>query len=389
MWILPKQLISAFALDTEALTSDSVELSQTCAQSLMRRSKPSPAKTFLREWKAGNLMRLRSGAISSLSLGSSFLDWWTSSLAVTRASHSAQPESEQEQTTQDTCGHLSQVAFDFFSHDSVSLRMSRDTLALDSEKSLQTWKALVTKRRGEYSQRLKLARLTSGSGSSSWPTAAARDYKGTSPGYLFRADGKCRVDQLPVAVDQAEAGNWPTPTVQEAGKIGNQANHGQLALSNHPALRGEMTREKFEKGKHGPAAPANHSTHGSRLESWATPRCSMAQDKQEDSGRHRLGEQTQHGTTGKLNPRWVEPLMGLPVGWTMPSCLQPIASPASVAMTSSAGNAEDTTQTVHVLGPTAVMTDNRTDELRLLGNGVVPATAALAFRTLLDELQRD
>lgn len=30
--------------------------------------------------------------------------------------------------------------------------------------------------------------------------------------------------------------------------------------------------------------------------------------------------------------------------------------------------------------------DNRTDELRLLGNGVVPATAALAFRTLLQEL---
>jgi len=30
--------------------------------------------------------------------------------------------------------------------------------------------------------------------------------------------------------------------------------------------------------------------------------------------------------------------------------------------------------------------DNRTDELRLLGNGVVPATAALAFRTLLKQL---
>ena len=30
--------------------------------------------------------------------------------------------------------------------------------------------------------------------------------------------------------------------------------------------------------------------------------------------------------------------------------------------------------------------DNRTDELRLLGNGVVPATAELAFRTLLEEL---
>jgi hypothetical protein len=33
-----------------------------------------------------------------------------------------------------------------------------------------------------------------------------------------------------------------------------------------------------------------------------------------------------------------------------------------------------------------VTCDNRTDELRLLGNGVVPATATLAFQTLIDEL---
>ena len=32
--------------------------------------------------------------------------------------------------------------------------------------------------------------------------------------------------------------------------------------------------------------------------------------------------------------------------------------------------------------------DNRTDELRLLGNGVVPATAELAFRTLWRELNK-
>jgi hypothetical protein len=30
--------------------------------------------------------------------------------------------------------------------------------------------------------------------------------------------------------------------------------------------------------------------------------------------------------------------------------------------------------------------DNRTDELRLLGNGVVPTTAELAYRTLAREL---
>jgi len=177
------------------------------------------------------------------------------------------------------------------------------------------------------------------------------------------------VDQLPVAVDQVEAGNWPTPTVQEAGKIGNQANHGQLALSNHPALRGEVTREKFEKGKHGLAAQANPSTDGSRLESWATPRnCGgpdYAKAGRESSPIKSMSLPTQvmawptpaastgnggaHGLgggsganqtlkrfnvpemgTGKLNPRWVETLMGLPVGWTMPSC----ACPATIAPTS-------------------------------------------------------
>jgi hypothetical protein len=33
-----------------------------------------------------------------------------------------------------------------------------------------------------------------------------------------------------------------------------------------------------------------------------------------------------------------------------------------------------------------VTCDNRTDELRLLGNGVVPATAERAFRVLMKEL---
>jgi hypothetical protein len=29
-------------------------------------------------------------------------------------------------------------------------------------------------------------------------------------------------------------------------------------------------------------------------------------------------------STYRLNPRWVETLMGLPVGWTMPSCASPV-----------------------------------------------------------------
>jgi len=45
----------------------------------------------------------------------------------------------------------------------------------------------------------------------------------------------------------------------------------------------------------------------------------------------------------------------------------------------------DTAKAITHLG-LCVATDNRTDELRLLGNGVVPATAELAYRTLMREL---
>ena len=175
MWILPKQLISAFAPGTEALTLDSVELSQTCAQSLMRRSKPSPAKTYLREWKAGNLMRLRSGAISSPSLGNSFLDWWTSSLAATRVSHSVQQDSEKAQTTQDTSGHLYQPELLSCDQVSVSLKTSKDISRWGCPTLSKTWADWVTEQRGAYSQRLKLALHISEEESFSLPTPCANE----------------------------------------------------------------------------------------------------------------------------------------------------------------------------------------------------------------------
>jgi hypothetical protein len=297
MWILPKSLMSAFAPVTEALTSDSSECSQICAQSLMRRSKLSPAKTFLREWKTGNLTRLRSGAISNPSLGSSFLDWWTSSLAATRVSHSAQQAKDLEEKTQGTSGRLSQVAFKFYDPDCAFLRMWRDTLHSDSEKSLQTWKALVTKRRGEYSQRLNAAHRTSAKECLSWPSPVASEVR---QGFQDRSRGmKGSQESLTTVV---------------------------LKIS-------------------GPADPDNHSTHGNRPESWLTPRANEPEAdnnfvaRNADRGEHchvSLTSQAQ----GKLNPHWVETLMGLPVGWTMPSC----ASPVIIAQTNCGCSATESSQ---------------------------------------------
>ena len=70
-----------------------------------------------------------------------------------------------------------------------------------------------------------------------------------------------------------------------------------------------------------------------QAKAWATPSSSMMAGRSEEmncrAGREGYGHVGNHllrqtGNQGKLNPRWVETLMGLPVGWTMPSCASPV-----------------------------------------------------------------
>ena len=304
-WILPKQLISAFAQDTEALTSDSAELSRICEQSLMRRSKHSPAKTYLREWKVGNLMRLRSGVISSPSLGKSFLDWWTFSLEVTHANRSHPQESGLEQKILVISGPTSQTAFEFSDLGSASLRTSKDISASDSEKSLENWKNLVTKRRLEYSARLNAEPRTSGSGCSSWPSPVASEVR---QGFQDRSRGmKGNQESLTTVVVKS----WPTPNAADPRQGGS--------------TQGARKSPNLSIAIHGPHVPASSSTDGSRQGLWQTASVSTGAHRQKNgSMTDKLDQQVRNHTSGRLNPRWVETLMGLPVGWTMPSCASPV-----------------------------------------------------------------
>jgi hypothetical protein len=109
MWILTPSITSAFAAATGELTSASNEqLAEAFARSLLSRSKHSPQRTWLQRLKRDSWTTHLSGAISSDSLGESFTDWWTSSLAATRANPSAQPASDSAPKTHDTSGRLSQ-----------------------------------------------------------------------------------------------------------------------------------------------------------------------------------------------------------------------------------------------------------------------------------------
>jgi hypothetical protein len=207
-----------------------------------------------------------------------------------------------------------------------------------------------------------LALRTKESGSSSWPTANARDWKDGSAKCNQRAmDAGHQITLARAATcwsipstmmgamypeSNMEKRNspslasqvvmLPTPTTAEAGKISCCPNYGQLGLSNHPDVHGyQVNRPKLEKSRSGLVAQENPNTNGNRPESWATPIVGDSHlvstpevaAKRLAEGKISLSRQN----AGKLNPRWVETLMGLPVGWTMPSC----ASPVTIAQTNS------------------------------------------------------
>jgi hypothetical protein len=225
-------------------------------------------------------------------------------------------ESVRELKTHDTCSPTSETESASADLDLFSWRTSKESSPVRqqtenqfSSMSSENWKAWVTEQRREYSQRLKSAHRTRESGCSSWatptvrdvngpsaraykgkpenlsdieltekrwPTPAARDVKGVSGKGRQERKGH-PTDTLPNAVEA-----WPTPTTAEGTKIGNSPNYGQKGLSNHPSIVGLPDREKLNKSGKNQESP-NIPPPKSR---------------------------------GKLNPNWVEQLMGLPPGWT-------------------------------------------------------------------------
>ena len=303
MWILPKQLHTlAYVPDTAALISDLAEQSQICEQSLLARSKPSLARTWSQKWKRDSWTQHLSGRILKPSHGQSFVTAWTSSLEVIPASHSQQQASDSDETTLDTSGLGSQMELFPCDQESASLKTSRDTSALDSERSSANWKALVIKRRGEYSLRVKSVHLTNVSGSLSWPTATTRDHKGPSArAYKGHPENLSDITMM----------CWPTPTTAEAGKISCCPNYGQLGLSNHPDVHGyQVNRPKLGKSRSGQAAPVSPSTDGNRQESWATP-----------EAKNHVGYQV--GADGKKWPRLGSQVKDLRESWPTPCANNP------------------------------------------------------------------
>lgn len=194
-----------------------------------------------------------------LSRQEDFLDALTSSLAATRASHSVMPVSEEVKPTRGIYGRIFRQYSEKYGLFGVSSKMFEDTPEKDSLMYSEICTDLATLLNAEYSRRLNAEQVTDESDYSFWPTPRACDMEG----------GVAQVSMV----------------------------------------NGRFVRTD----KHG-------TQFGAKLRDsvlWPTPRC---RDYKGDGYSDQLPNQVRSNTAmnpqERLNPDWVEQLMGLTVGWT-------------------------------------------------------------------------
>jgi hypothetical protein len=198
----------------------------------------------------------------------------------------------------------------------------------------------------KYGQAAPASSSSLGSRQGLWPTARSLDGMvseslGTWEARRIRkaAEGINLHRPLPIAVMQEQ---FPTPRACD-WKSSPDADSNIKRMASGQATLGEFVHAKEKQWRTPSVAEEknqNTSTQiylqnqvGATPKAWATPSNSMTAGRSEQmncrAGREGYGHVGNHllrqtGNAGKLNPRWVETLMGLPVGWVMPSCASPV-----------------------------------------------------------------
>ena len=283
----------------------------------MWRSKPSAAPTWQRRLKKDSWMTHLSTRILKPSQQKSFEEKYTASLEDIPVSRSVARESDKERKTQDTCGHTSEAMSGQLDLFGAFSKMSEVTPRWGYGESCPIWKKMVTERSSDCTQRRKQARLTNASDASSWGTPKEQDSRAAS-----WDRGKSNLGEQVHGMSQER---WLTPTTTDIVRSpeGMEKRKQYRESIGRKYLEGCLS-EQVDNQLASPPAPEKSSTSGKNQGSWPTPNTSDQYNPNipHDIGRSYLRteslpeDQRKPKPTMKLNPNWVEQLMGLPIGWT-------------------------------------------------------------------------
>lgn len=288
-------IICPYAPVSEVSTSDLEEWSKACEHWLWWRGKPSPSRSWIRRCKKEPWMRVLSTRTFYGFHGKDIEAWWISLAADSLASRSQFPAPENLLKTLDTSGPISPKESLFADQDSASSKMSTVSRPQNlpattrfSTMSLATWKKWVTEQRQDALARRKSARLTYASDGSSWPTpdVTMRPHegnvrllrKGVEKG-MEKAEADAMLGR-DISKPQGKLPAWPTASARDwkdtPGMSVTRADRPGKARS-----ADQLARAVYNDG---PQDPEKNKKNGSLQE--------------------------------RLNPDWVDTLMGFPIGWT-------------------------------------------------------------------------
>ncbi len=300
-----------------------------------------------RGWRTRRWVKLLSGTTLAPSTADAGVDAWISSLRASRASRSASPGSSEESLTNATSGRPSPGSLAAYALSGYCSKTSRvwqqPSLLMDeapSKPSTTTFAEWVTRSRGTSSQRQRWGRRIFANDSSSWPTPNTPSGGPNSESTATHTGGM----DLEGAVAL-----WPTPDAGVRTGFNRSESEG---ATNRPLLAEAAKMWPTPRAEDSEATGAHRGTPDTLNAAaglWATPAaratkgaCSPGALTRRD-GKSRMdlldnqavyfqpfrpaettadaGVRSSASTPAlprRLNPDFVEWLMGWPIGWTVP-----------------------------------------------------------------------
>lgn len=325
MWILPSTISRCAPVPEDSILASDWRF-QALAASVTLSGKPTQSKSCYRAWRTKGWMRRLCGRILEPSTAARGAESWMESLRASRASLTASPGSGLGRVMSETYGRSrleSLARLNPHGCFSKTLEEAPDFFAAQSGRNWSEW---VTGLRRDCSRRQKLGRATSGSGYSCWPTTQASDRPGRGRhGYAMNGKGGMDISSA--------AENWDTPKASHADKGGpnmrdsspgsrpNEKGGKMLSeeAKNWPTPKSRDVKGESQRGEHGPMdALPNMACHFSPPGP-ATGDGARSSSDGPGSRRRSASKKSERPPrllARRLNPMFVENLMGWPTDWT-------------------------------------------------------------------------
>lgn len=312
MWIhLPNT--SASTPEPEGLISDSDSRIQTLAASLTWRETRRRARSWLTTCKRDNSMMRLCGQIPGHSTADRGAARWISSLEDSPANRTAQPENDSEPKMNAGSGRTFSESLATWNPEASSWRTSQASFMEELNTYSQGWPRSGSMRNGQVFERPMSARHTDESEFSSWPTATASDVHRPNTKSPESASGHMLA---------AKAEEWQTPAVAQHAY---RRHAGQTERILPGQAMNWWTPDTMPEAPNSGTNTKNRIPGlGNQAKAWLTPSANEdAAGTLKGDMQQMLSHQVQEATgqtstrdTGlRLNPRFVEWLMGWPSDW--------------------------------------------------------------------------